>query len=76
MYKTKISSSITIFYNYIFRYQLIVYVLGRQVVLNSSSGHISFYVTKNIDPLCHYNKHPSLQQPVAITMDLDTARVS
>lgn len=51
-------------------------MLGRQVALNSSSGHISFSVTKNIDPICQYNKHPSLQQPVAITVDPDTARVS
>lgn len=59
-----------------FRYRLHVYVLGRSVACNSSTGCIEFSVTKSIDPTCQYDRGPSMQQPVAIAVDHHSARVS
>lgn len=58
-----------------FRYQLLVYVLGRPVTCNRNTGHIDFSIIKTIDPICQYSKGPSMQQPVAIAVDHDSARV-
>lgn len=60
----------------VFRYELHVYVLGRPVAFNCCTGHLELIVTKNIDPLCQYIKGPSMQQPAAITIDRNTARVN
>lgn len=51
-------------------------MLGRPVAFNTCNGHLEFFVTKNIDPICQYNKGPSMQQPAAITIDRNTAKVS
>lgn len=51
-------------------------MLGRPVAFNTSNGHLEFFVTKNIDPISQYNKGPSMQQPAAITIDRNTAKVS
>lgn len=53
-----------------------MYVLGRPVAFNTCNGHLEFFVTKNIDPICQYNKGPSMQQPAAITISQNTAKVS
>lgn len=51
-------------------------MLGRPVAFNTCNGHLEFFVTKNIDPICQYNKGPSVQQPAAITIDRNTAKVN
>lgn len=58
-----------------FRYRLHIYVLGRPVACNGSTGHIDFSIIKNIDPICQYSKGPSMQQPVAIAVDHHSTRV-
>lgn len=50
-------------------------MLGRPVSF-SKSRHINFSIIKNINPISQYNKRPLLQQPSAIAVDPDTARVS
>jgi len=58
-----------------FRYKLLVYVLGRPVACNGNTGHIDFSIVKSIDPICQYSRGPSMQQPVAIAVDHNSARV-
>ncbi|CAI6353464.1 unnamed protein product [Macrosiphum euphorbiae] len=57
------------------RYKLLVYVLGRPVACNGNTGHIDFSIIKSIDPICQYSRGPSMQQPVAIAVDHNSARV-
>jgi len=73
--KLKLINLIFIIMN-MFRYRLSVHMLGRPVTFNSNTGHIEFSVIKNIDPICQYNKRPSMQQPAAIAVDPHNARVS
>lgn len=58
-----------------FRYQILLYVLGRPVACNCKTGRIEFTIVKSIDPICQYSKGPSMQQPVAIAVDHHSARV-
>jgi len=58
-----------------FRYQLLVYVLGRPVSCNGKTGNIEFSIIKSIDHICQYSRGPSMQQPVAIAVDHHSARV-
>lgn len=51
-------------------------MLGRPVTFNGSIGQIDIFVTKNIDPICQYNKKPSMQQPAAIAIDPHNTKVS
>lgn len=51
-------------------------VLGRPVTFNCNTGHVDFSITKNNDPICRYNKGPSMQQPAAIAIDPLTSKVS
>jgi len=58
-----------------FRYQILVYVLGRPVACNRNTSHIEFSIIKSIDPICQYSKGPSMQQPVSIAVDHHSSRV-
>lgn len=61
---------------YVFRYRLDVHMLGRPISFNSSAtGHFEFSVTKNIDPVCRYEKGPSMQQPAAVAVDSNNSQV-
>jgi len=58
------------------RYRLCVYILGRPVSCNGTTGgHINFSVTNNIDPMYQYKNGPLLKQPAAIVVDSNSAKV-